>query len=58
MMYYCYRITSLSLSFFHSIISLEEELQTKRRLEISSVTESKGEFITTHVVYCLVFSCI
>ena len=44
----------------HSIIALEEELQGHKMkiLEISSVTESKGEFITTHVVYCLVLSCI
>ena len=43
-----------------SFIGLKEELQTlkKKILEMSSVTGSKGNLLTTYVVYYLVLSCM
>ena len=48
------KITSLSLQLKESDKQIEEP-HTQKTLEMS---EGKGEFLTTHVVYCLVLSSI
>ena len=40
---------------FILLLAIEEEPDPQKTLEMS---ESKGEFITIHVMYCLVLSCI
>ena len=48
------KITSLTLQMEESDKEIEEP-HTKKTLEMS---EEKGVFLTLHVVYCLVLSCI